>query len=169
MSKPSTYELSEQVLNQPGSLREIGEALGISKSYASMLKKARANCAAQVQDYWRSGELPWNLVRSLANLSRSEQLPIMRDYVQVLRGDPSKREQKLALKRALERIREARGGMTVATAREIYDEAKALYEDDDCQIDETQKITPSCSDERIEGYWVPASLWVPIDNISTKG
>jgi hypothetical protein len=162
MSKPSTYELSEQVLNEEGSLRQIGTALDISRGYVSMLRKARENCAVQVIDHWRSGELPWELVRALSHVSRSEQLSVLRPYLRVIRTEPE--HAKDALKEAVRTVKALRGiGMPVAKAEEIYEEAKALYQDDDCQI-ESKKIVPAEG-----GFWVPAMVWVPEENIGTEG
>jgi hypothetical protein len=168
MTKPTTYELSERVLDEPGCLREIGVALGISKAYASMLKKARTDCAAQVIDHWRSGLLPWELVRALSRLPRSEQLGVLRPYLHVVRTEPE--ASKDALKESLRTIKELRGiGMPIAKAEEIYAEAEALYGDDECQIERKKIVVAENAIGEVDGYWVPAMVWVSAENISTEG
>lgn len=175
--RESTYELSERVLNEPGSLREIGVALGISKTYVSMLKKARANCSAKVQDRWREGDINWRFVRALSHLESSFQDECLERYMSEARGVPAKgpgaaegrARLKVLEKFIIEGIREYRGvGTPTALEAEIYAEAEALYGDDDCQI-ERKKIVPVEDGAGVDGYWVPAMVWVPAENINTEG
>lgn len=106
-TKPTSYELSEHVINAEGSLREIAEKIGISKAYACVLKKARMYAAAQVIDYWKSDELPFELVRQLMYLPRSKQLPYLRQYIRDTR-DQSKPVRGKVRKRLLSEIKEER-------------------------------------------------------------
>lgn len=167
MSK-NNYELSERVLEEAGSLREIGVALDISKGYVSMLRKARTHCAAQVIDHWRSGDIPWEIVRALSKLPRSEQLPIMREYMREVRTNP--KLHKDAARLALACVREIRGiGMPKEKLSEIYAEAEALYGSDECQIERKKIVKVEDETGGVSGYWVTAMVWVPGESISTEG
>jgi hypothetical protein len=169
MSK-NNYELSERVLGEKGSLREIGVALDISKGYASMLRKARTDCAAHVIDLWRGGELPWGLVRALSKIPRKDQLEIVREYVSVLRSDATHQEVKDAALLAVHCVRELRGmAMPKEKQEEIWAEAEAIHEGKHCRI-KREKITKTeNAEDEVTGYWVPAMVWVPAENISTEG
>lgn len=170
MSNLSTYELSEKVLECEGSMREIGVELDISKSYVSQLTKARADCAAQVIDHWRSGEMPWALVRELSKVPRALQAQIARDYISEARdahGD-GKRLGGIQNK-YMNLAKSVRGvGMSEAKRNEILDEARELYGCDECSI-QGGTIDIEQDEDEVHGYWVPAKVWVPAGNISTEG
>lgn len=151
--KQTQYELSERVLNTEGSMRAIGEKLGISKGYVSMLKKVRLDCATRVIDYWMTGEISWALARALSRLPKKEQLPIMRGYISDSRGK-TKGQQKAVQVAAMSDIKKARGLGPDPKLEFVRQQAIANFQNDDCQINDGKV-------EKVEGgYWVPASVFV---------
>ena len=84
------YETYKLILNKKGSLREVGEEVGKSEAYVSIMRKIARDGDATLINAWADDCIPFDLVRLVITEDRSTQMSIIREYVGIAYGSGKK-------------------------------------------------------------------------------
>lgn len=84
------YETYKLILSKKGPLKEVGEEIGKSEAYVSIMRKIARDAPATLLNAWADDCIPFDLVRLVIVLDRCCQREIVREYVGIAYGSGKK-------------------------------------------------------------------------------
>ncbi len=99
------YEAYVAISKATGTLQKVGEKVGKSKAYVSIMRKIHRESSQTLLDYWGIGTIPFDLVRLIVDKPKAEQTWLVLRYLEISTGN-NKKERSKARAATLKAIKE---------------------------------------------------------------
>ena len=84
------YETCKLILSKKGLLKEVGEEIGKSEAYVSIMRKIARDASGTLLNAWADDCIPFDLVRLVIAEDKPTQMSIVREYVGTAYGSGKK-------------------------------------------------------------------------------